>query len=551
MGVHVDPEHTMKEERRKGKTRAGEAAMNKLRESEIKYRSLFDNANDGIFLMNGEIIIDCNRKFLAIFGCTRDQIIGQTPYWFSPPVQPNGGDSRKQAIEKGTAAMSGIPQFFEWKHCRYDGTLFDAEVSLNKIDIDQEKRLLQAIVRDISERKEAENRLRVSEEKYRSIFENAIEGIFQTTPEGRVITANTTFASMYGYDSPEELVRSFTDIGKELYVNPEDRERFKDLCEKNGFVEGFEEQVFRKDKSKSWVSINARAVKDSNGRTLYYEGTIEDITPRKEMENALRASEDRYRTFIDSSSDGVFLKDDQLRYVIVNKLLRTFFRKNERDIIGKTDFELRPVGDAEKAARADKKSLKLSSIVVSEEAIGDRIYETRRFSVNLGEKVRGIGGFVRDITERKKAEEELRVKSLNLEEVNAALRVLLKQRDHDKGEMEDKILGNVKKLVLPYVERLKEKRLDQEQKTYLDILETNLKNIISPFAQKMAYVYSHFTPTEILVANLIKDGKTIKEIARVCGVSENAINHHRQNIRDKLGLNKQKVNLKSYLMSLS
>jgi PAS domain S-box-containing protein len=523
--------------------------LDRLRESEIKYRTLFDNANDGIFLMKGDIIIDCNRKFLEIFDCSREQIVGQTPYRLSPVLQPDGKTSKKETIKKGKAAISGIPQFYEWKHCRYDGTLFDAEVSLNKIEIDKDTILLQSIVRDISERKEADNRLRISEENYRSIFENAIEGIFRTTPAGRVILANTTFARMYGYDSPEELAQSFTDIGKELYVNPEDRERFKGVCEKQGSVEGFEEQVYRKDRSKSWVSINARTVRGADGKTLYYEGTIEDIAQRKEMEIALRVSEDRYRTFIDSTSDGVFLKDNKLRYVIVNKSLRMFFKKSEKEIIGKTDFELRPPEDAKKAIDADKKSLKSSSIVISEETLGDRVYEIRRFAVLLGDK-RGIGGFVRDITERKRVEEELKTNSLSLIEVNAALRVLLKQREQDKNEMEDKILGNVKKLVLPYIERLKERRLDHEQKTYLDILETNLKNIISPFIQKMNYVYSRFTPTEILVANLIKDGKTIKEIAKISGVSGNAVNHHRQNIRNKLGLNKQKVNLKSYLMSL-
>jgi len=134
--------------------------------------------------------------------------------------------------------------------------------------------------------------------------------------------------------------------------------------------------------------------------------------------------------------------------------------------------------------------------------------------------------------------------------VNAALKVLLKQRDQDKSEMEDKILSNVKKLVLPYIERLKRKKVDEETNTYLGIIETNLQNILSPFVQKLSSIYSQFTPTEIRVANLIREGKTIKEIAGVLGVSENAINHHRQNIRNKLGITRQKTNLRTYLMSL-
>jgi PAS domain S-box-containing protein len=187
---------------------------------------------------------------------------------------------------------------------------------------------------------------------------------------------------------------------------------------------------------------------------------------------------------------------------------------------------------------------------VSEVSIDGRVYETRKFPVSLGDSKKGIGGFVRDVTERKRTEEDLRVKSLNLAEVNAALRVLLKQREQDRNELEDKILYNVKKLVLPYLERLKERRLDDEQRTYLNILETNLNNIVSPFIKKMTHMHSHFTLTEISVANFIKDGKTIKEIARVFGVSENAVNRHRQSIRNKLNLNKQKVNLRTFLMSL-
>lgn len=525
-------------------------ALSKLGENEIKYRTLFDNANDAIFLTEDGVLLDCNRKFCIMFACSKEQAIGQTPDTFSPLVQPDGRRSSDKAVEIGKTTFPGEPQFFEWRYRRYDGSLFDAAVTLNRIDIDSDKPVLLTIIRDISEQKEVENKLRISEEKYRGIFENAIEGIFQTTPEGKVITANTTFASMYGYGSPQEMIETVTDIGKEVYVNPEDRARFKKMCEEQGSVEGFEEQVYRKDRGKAWVSLNARAVRDENGNTLYYEGTIEDITQRKEMEDALRRSEERYRTFIDTTSDGVFLKDHQLRYAIVNKMFRRFFNKTEDEIIGKTDFDWRSKKDAEGARRIDLKSLRTSSISITEEVVNNRIYEIRTFAVNLGETSKGIGGFVRDITERKKTEEELKIKSLNLEEVNAALRVLLKQRDQDKNETEDKILNNVKRLVMPYIEKIKKKRLDDETRTYLNILETNLGNIVSPFVQKLSAVYSRFTPAEIRVADLIRDGKTIKEIAGISGVSENAVNHHRQSIRDKLGLKNQKINLRTYLMSL-
>jgi len=403
------------------------------------------------------------------------------------------------------------------------------------------------------EKKRVQNRLQESELKYRALFENAIEGIFQTTPEGKCITANPALARMHGYDSAEDFVATFSSDDRcltEIYVNPEDRVRWTRLCDEKGSMEGFEAQVYRKDKGKIWVTMNARAVKDEQGTTVRYDGTMVDITRRKEAEAALKASEERYRTFIDSTSDAVFLKDDQLRYIIVNKLLRNFFQKEEYEIIGKRDSELRTKEAAIKARKADLKSLNSSSIVVSEEAVNNRIYEIRRFPVKLEENRVGVGGFVRDITKRKRAEEEVKIKTLNLEEVNAALKVLLKQRDQDKSEMEDKILSNVQKLVLPYIERLKRKKIDEETNTYLGIIETNLQNILSPFVQKLSSIYLRFTPTEIRVANLIREGKTIKEIAGVLGVSENAINHHRQNIRNKLAITKQKTNLRTYLISL-
>src|SRR5208337_3046890 len=148
---------------------------------------------------------------------------------------------------------------------------------------------------DITKRKKAEEALKNSELKYRNIFENAIEGIYQSTIEGRFITANAALARMAGYDSPEELIESIKDMETQLYVHPDDRKRFMEIVEAKGFVEDFEVEFYKKDGSKFWVVINARTVKDEQGKIIYTEGLIEDITIRKNAEEQLNQTLDRLK----------------------------------------------------------------------------------------------------------------------------------------------------------------------------------------------------------------------------------------------------------------
>ena len=145
---------------------------------------------------------------------------------------------------------------------------------------------------------------------------------------------------------------------------------------------------------------------------------------------------------------------------------------------------------------------------------------------------------------------ELKIKNRNLEEVNAALRVLLRKRDSDKLELEEKVLYNVKELVKPVLEKLKKSGLDKRQQAYINILESSLNDIVSPFARRLSQYFIKLTPTEIQIANLIREGKTTKEIAEFMTLSMRTIEFHRKNIRNKFGIKNKKENLRSHLLSL-
>ncbi len=151
---------------------------------------------------------------------------------------------------------------------------------------------MRATLQDISALKRKEQELRYAEEKYRSIFENAIEGIFQTTPEGSYMSVNPALAMIYGYDSPDHLMSTVTHIARQLYVRPGRRAEFAAIMQERGSVSDFESQIYRRDGSIIWISERARTVRDGDGKLLYYEGTVEDVTARREAEEAVKKARD-------------------------------------------------------------------------------------------------------------------------------------------------------------------------------------------------------------------------------------------------------------------
>lgn len=258
---------------------------NALKESERKYRDLVDNALVGVYVIdiNGYVSY-VNSTFLRMFEfCSKEEVIsaGLISIFKHP---------RDRKVFLKMLMQSGKITNYEFEFLTKTGQTVNALLNATLKD-----NVISGMVLDITERKKAEKLLKESEEKYRNIFENAVEGIFQSTREGRYLSVNPSLARMYGYDSPEETIACITDIEKQLYVNPSERRIFKELLEKNGIVKGFEIQAYKKNGSKIWISLNARAVKDAEDTVLYYEGTVEDITSRKHAEEEKMRLESQLR----------------------------------------------------------------------------------------------------------------------------------------------------------------------------------------------------------------------------------------------------------------
>lgn len=334
-------------------------------------------------------------------------------------------------------------------------------------------------------------------------------------------------------------------------------------------------------------------------KSRLYADVRHELAERKRTEAILRESEHRYRTLLESSPDPIVVYDMAGVATYVNPAFEQTFHLSRDELLGKQiDFVPAESWPETKAAIQRMQSGQKISLFETRRLTKEgKILDVQLSStLYLGGDGQPMGNIVtlRDISARKKAEEELEkhrghleelvaertmelaqanrkleqeieerkraekslkkrekeleAQSHHLEEVNTALRVLLKQREDDKKELGKNVLRNVQELVSPYLQRIVDGRLDSRQRTLAKILETNLNNIISPFSDKMASGMVQLTPVEIRVASLIKEGKTNKEIAEVLLIAKNTVLFHRHNIRDKLDLKNKKINLRSHLL---
>ena len=258
-----------------------------LKLSEAQFRDLFDDAPIAYHELDlKNRITRVNQTELALLGYQAGEMVGRPVWDFI--VEERASESVPRELS-GQLRLEAYQRTFRKK----DGKKIPVLMRHKLIkDAAGQVSGMRSILQDISALKRKEEELREAEEKYRSIFENAIEGIFQTTPDGSYMSVNPALAQIFGYDSPDDLMCTVTNIGRQLYVNPLRRSEFVSQMNEKGSLKEFESEIRRKDGSTIWISERARAVRDKDGKVLYYEGAVEDVTARREAEAAITQARD-------------------------------------------------------------------------------------------------------------------------------------------------------------------------------------------------------------------------------------------------------------------
>ena len=400
-------------------------------------------------------------------------------------------------------------------------------------------------------------KLRKSEKEKSVILDAMTELVLFLDRDMKVIWANKAMCDAFNL-TPGEL------NGKHCYKALHNRDRVCRVCPaEKSFATGLPQEVVEiSSYRKNWV-LRSYPVRDEKGELIGIVEIVTDVTERHRAEEAMRQSEQKYRELFENASDMIFVMDFAGNILSCNEAASKTYGYAPGRMIGVNikdllDVQYIPVArDLLKTifdGLRDPSPREFLTYTKNGETVWLEI-NARTMREN-GKQV-SIHGIARNITERKRMEEDLRKrereleeKSRNLEEANMALKVLLKHREEDRVELEEKVLYNMRELIIPYIENLKMTNVDSRQLNQLKIIEDNIKNIISPFMRNLSTRYPNLTPTEIQVINFIKEGRTTKEIAGLLKASSRTIEFHRDNIRKKLRLKNRKMNLRSHLLTL-
>jgi PAS domain S-box-containing protein len=572
-----------------------------LRESEEKYRLLVNNLPCIVYKGYKDWSVEFfDIKVELLTGYDVDEFNTRKMKWSDIIVEEDFEATREHFIE---ALKKDKSYLREYRIRSKTGDVYWIQargqiVCDNKGDMEY----VTGVFFDITHHKQAEDELRNNERFLQNIFDAIQDGISVLDKDLNILQINNTMKKLYSHAMPFK--------GKKCYEFYHGRTERCEICPSIRALEKGSLQMdivplVESGQSVGWLELYSFPILDADGIPSGIVEYVRNITERIEAEHALRESEQRFRTVADFTYDweswvapdgtykyvspscqrisgygaNEFLTDAKLLEKIVHpddhKLLVRHL-KGEIEGIDAQTIEFRIIthnGDERWIAHICQPVYGNDGSFLGRRASNRDITEKKRGETALrkahgelekrveertAELIKTNKELRKEISNRKKAEKalkqrgvELEAKTIGLEEANTALKVLLKQRDEDKIELEEKVLLNVRELVFPYLEKLKMKKLGEKQRAYIGIIESNLNDIVSPFVHGLSSKLIKLSPTELQVTNLIKQGNTTKEIAEIMNLATSTIDFHRNNIRKKIGIKNKRINLITYLSSFS
>ncbi|RJX31894.1 MAG: PAS domain S-box protein [Desulfurivibrio sp.] len=543
------------------------AVEEELRCSERRFRQLVSMSPAGIYLTDRKgRCTYANERWCAMAGLSPDEAAGLG--WLKS-LHPEDRAYVKSAWGKMVASAGHWGMEYRFRN-KSGATVWVYGLANPLLDDKGKVTGYIGINTDITPLKQVQRQLQEKEEKYRTVADFTCDWEYWLSPKGEYLYISPACQEVSGY-SPEEFITDpalFFSI-----IHPDDRRRVTGHFAEEYFdrhLERFDFRIVSKSGEVRWVSHACRPVYNYQGEFVGRRGAILDISYRKKIEERLISSEERLLLALDASSDGVWDRN-----LLTGEVCHG---ENWHRVLGYSDEEAKQLSLTwEELMHPDDRQQTLAR--VEEHLKGNTCRYEAEFRMRnkagswqwilsrgrvvdwdeRGRPARFVGTHT-DITYGKNIETELRKahdeleqrvadRTRELEEINIALAVLLKKKREDTRELEQQIDANVRNLVEPYLAKLGKGPLTGEQKALVNILKTNLDEIITPFTSSLSSKFVQLTPTEIQVANLVKQGKRSKEIAELLNLSPGTINIHRKNIRKKLGLTNQRGNLQSVLSS--
>ena len=468
-----------------------------LQRSEERYRDLFENASDGIFIQDGTGFVDCNKRGAAMYGLPKEKLIGRSPAEFAPERQPDGRLSAEVAGEKVQAALSGVPQFFEWQPLRADGSPFDVEITLSRLEIGGSV-FLQAIVRDITARKRAEDERRRSERMLQTIIDAEPECVKLLDENANLIMMNRAGLDMIQADSLDQVrgqcicpmitskySQAFMDLTRQVFQGKSGTLLFEAIGMKGRHV---------------WLETNAVPLRNEKDEIVAVLGLTRNVTEHIQQDKALRASEARFRSIIEHASTGILVIDmETTQIVYANPEICRQLGYSEQELRALKATELAVPEERALSAAAFQAHI-MGMLHATERTIRRKNGTSVRMSINSVplefDGRPSMAGFFVDISEKVLLEEE-RLKTQKLESVGTLAGGIA----HDFNNLLQGVFGFISMAKLTF---------DQKDKS------------LAMLAQAEKALHQSVNLTSQLLT-FSKGGKPVKKVLDLRSVIENAV----------------------------